>query len=141
MSIEEVEELFHNFGDVLQHVLVTSEYTAGTSAATADMDVMEVAPLFMMGMCYDPVIIKLISGHYETGEPLPDAVFDTLIASRKYMAATEMLRQLNMAAMDLALHHTYNPDATSALDVQHELAKRSVLSLASLSQRSLSLLL
>ncbi|KAF0685946.1 Aste57867_22227 [Aphanomyces stellatus] len=126
MSILEVEQLFHNFGDVLQHTLTASDYSACTSSSTAPTDVMEVVPLFLISMCYDPMTIKLISGHYETGEPLPDAVFDTLIASRKYMAATEMLRQLNMAAVDLALHHTYDPHAkaTTAFDVQHGLAKR-----------------
>ena len=58
----------------------------------------------MENWCWERDALSLISGHHETGEPLPDELFDKLTASRHYLAAMDMLRQLEFALFDFALH-------------------------------------
>jgi oligopeptidase A len=82
----------------------------------------------MENFCYDRATLRGLSGHIETGESLPDTLFDKLDAARTYRAGSDMLRQLYFAFTDLALHHDYQPgEGRSAFDVQREIAKRTTV--------------
>jgi len=54
-------------------------------------------------------VVKLISGHYQTGEPLPAAVLQGLRDSRNFQAALQMVRQLEFSLFDLLLHSDFDP--------------------------------
>ncbi|RHY28763.1 hypothetical protein DYB32_005726 [Aphanomyces invadans] len=65
-----------------------------------------------------------MSGHYATGEPLPDDLYDKIVASRKFMAATTKLALLRTSALDLELYHRYDPTSTESIfDIQHRVSK------------------
>ena len=71
---------------------------------------------------YDAVMAK----HYETGEPLPRELFDKLCEQKTFQAGMGMSRQLYLGALDMALHHSYDPanEQISIFDVQKEIASK-----------------
>mmetsp|Transcript_36055 Transcript_36055/g.57752 ORF Transcript_36055/g.57752 Transcript_36055/m.57752 type:complete len:186 (+) Transcript_36055:1744-2301(+) len=79
----------------------------------------------MENWCYDKKTLYGFAKHYETGEPLPDDLFNKLSSARTYMAGLGMLRQLNFGALDMALHSKdYDPHGSkSPLDLQSEIAR------------------
>eukprot|EP00123_Amoebidium_parasiticum_P017487 comp23870_c0_seq2/m.41831 comp23870_c0_seq2/g.41831 ORF comp23870_c0_seq2/g.41831 comp23870_c0_seq2/m.41831 type:complete len:720 (-) comp23870_c0_seq2:401-2560(-) len=104
MTFYEVQTLFHEFGHGLQHMLTNVDHcdAAGISGVEwAGLTIMQ----FMENWCYDRDTVAAISGHVDTGRPLPDDIFERLLGARTYMAGSGMLRQLQFAAVDLALHH------------------------------------
>ncbi|RHY80730.1 hypothetical protein DYB26_009711 [Aphanomyces astaci] len=71
--------------------------------------------------------MALISGHYVTGEPLPDKLFDSMIAAKQFMAATTLLQQAHFAALDLALHQqSVTPSSSSLSTVRTAVANKYV---------------
>ncbi|MBQ7190726.1 MAG: M3 family metallopeptidase [Kiritimatiellae bacterium] len=107
MRFSEVETLFHEFGHGLQHMLTTEEIPSASGLNGIEWDAVEVASQFMENWCYDRATLQGLSAHVETGEPLPDELFDKLWAAKNYRAATAMMRQLNFAAVDMDLYARY----------------------------------
>ena len=107
MRCQQVNTLFHEFGHVLQHLLTTVEEPDASGVNGIEWDAIEIASQFMENWCYDRPTLKGLSSHAETGEPLPDALFDKLVAAKNYRAATAMCRQLFFAATDMDLYARY----------------------------------
>jgi oligopeptidase A len=129
MSFREVETLFHEFGHGLQHMLTKVDFVDASGINGVEWDAVELPSQFMENWCYDRPTLLNMTAHYETGEPLPEELFDKLHAARNFQVATMMLRQLGLGMIDMELHTTFDPDgAESLLDVQRRiLAKTSVL--------------
>ena len=70
-------------------------------------------------------ILRGLTGHYETGEAMPDALMDQLLESRTFRAGSGMLRQLYFGLMDLRLHDEFEPGGErTAFDIQREVAEQ-----------------
>ncbi|KAL8007914.1 putative peptidase M3A/M3B catalytic domain, neurolysin/Thimet oligopeptidase, domain 2 [Plasmopara halstedii] len=108
MTFREVETLFHEFGHGLQHMLTQMEYADVAGINGIEWDAVEIPSQMMENFCYDKDTIAAISGHYKTGESLPNDLFEKLKASRNFMIATGMLRQLGLGALDMYLHSHYS---------------------------------
>lgn len=94
---DEVITLFHEFGHGLHHMLTRIE-TAGVSGISGvPWDAVELPSQFMENWCWEPEALAFISGHYETGEPLPKELLDKMLAAKNYQAALFILRQLSSA--------------------------------------------
>ena len=66
-----------------------------------------------------------IAKHYETGETLPDALFDKVLKARTYRAASMMMRQVHFATVDLTLHSTFDPAGDRSIyDLEREVAQK-----------------
>ncbi|XP_022092541.1 probable cytosolic oligopeptidase A isoform X2 [Acanthaster planci] len=104
MTFREVETLFHEFGHGLQHMLTTVPYAGAAGINNVEWDAVELPSQFMENWMYDARTMRAVSRHYQTGEPLPDSLFDQLVKARKYRAGSAMLRQLYFSAMDIELH-------------------------------------
>ncbi|KAG1711574.1 hypothetical protein DVH05_008823 [Phytophthora capsici] len=124
MTFREVETLFHEFGHGLQHMLTQMEYGDVAGINGIEWDAVEIPSQMMENFCYDKDTIAEISGHFKTGEPLPDELFEKLKAARNYMVATVMLRQLGFGALDMYLHSHYAPSQESLFDVQQRLLSK-----------------
>lgn len=106
---DEVTTLFHEFGHGLHHML-TRIQTAGVSGINGvPWDAVELPSQFMENWCWEPEALAFISGHYETGEPLPAALLEKMLAAKNYQAAMFILRQLEFGLFDFRLHAEYDP--------------------------------
>lgn len=106
---DEVTTLFHEFGHGI-HYMLTRIDTAGVSGINGvPWDAVELPSQFMENWCWQPEALAFISGHYQTGEPLPQAMLDKMLAAKNYQAALFILRQLEFGLFDFRLHYEYQP--------------------------------
>ncbi|CAI1110939.1 oligopeptidase A [Serratia quinivorans] len=105
----EVTTLFHEFGHGLHHMLTQID-TAGVSGISGvPWDAVELPSQFMENWCWEPEALAFISGHYQSGEPLPKEMLDKLLAAKNYQAALFILRQLEFGLFDFRMHAEYSP--------------------------------
>jgi len=116
---DEVVTLFHEFGHGLHHMLTRIKYPQVSGISGVPWDAVELPSQFNENFCYHKETLKLISGHYETGETLPDEMIDKLIAAKNFQSAMMMVRQLEFSLFDFHLHHDFNKD--NNINIQHVL--------------------
>lgn len=107
---DEVTTLFHEFGHGLHHMLTKIHYADVSGINGVPWDAVELPSQFMENWCWEREALDLISGHYETGEVLPDALYDKMIAARNFQSAMMMVRQLEFSLFDFRLHLEYDPN-------------------------------
>ncbi len=128
MSFNEMETLFHELGHGLQHMLTQVDYDAVAGISNVEWDAVELASQFMENFCYEKNILRSLTAHVDTGEPMPDALIDKIIGGRNHLAATHMLRQLYFAKTDVELYHRYEPTSEKTpFQVQREVAQATQL--------------
>jgi oligopeptidase A len=104
LTHDDVVTLFHEFGHTLHHVLTRVGYPSVSGINGVPWDAVELPSQFMENFAWQPDVVRLISGHYETGEPLPDELVERLRDSRVFQAGLQMVRQLELALFDIRLH-------------------------------------
>merc|ERR1719453_1375493 len=129
MTFSEVTTLFHETGHGLQHMLTTVPHKPAAGIEGVEWDAVELPSQFMENWCYDEATIYEtgMGKHYETGEPLPRELYEKLCAQKTFQAGMVMVRQLYFGALDMELHHRYDPTAEGApspFELQSELAKQ-----------------
>ena len=129
MTHSEVTTLFHEFGHALQHMLTTEDAGPVAGINQVDWDAVELPSQFMENWCYDKKVLKQIGKHYETNEPLPDDLYDKLVASKNFGSGMRYLRQCHFALTDLELHARYEPgvEGRSVFDAEREIAKKTTI--------------
>ncbi|MCH9643816.1 MAG: M3 family metallopeptidase [Gammaproteobacteria bacterium] len=105
---DEVVTLFHEFGHALQHMLTKIEYADVSGINGIPWDAVEVASQFLENWAWQKESLALIAKHYQTGESLPDALFEKMLQAKNFQAATMMMRQLEFALFDFKLHLLFN---------------------------------
>ncbi|MFM1895657.1 MAG: hypothetical protein RLZZ385_731 [Pseudomonadota bacterium] len=100
----EVLTLFHEFGHGLHHVLTQADELRVSGINGVAWDAVELPSQLMENWCWDPESIGLLSAHYQTGEPLPAALLERMLAARNYQAGIKMMRQLEFGLFDFRLH-------------------------------------
>ncbi len=100
----EVETLFHEFGHGIHHMLTKVDVAGVAGINGVAWDAVELPSQFLENWCWQPEALAFISGHYETGEPLPADMLERMLAARNFHSALMMLRQLEFALFDFRLH-------------------------------------
>ncbi|AOS96410.1 Oligopeptidase A [Microbulbifer aggregans] len=112
----EVTTLFHEFGHGLHHMLTRVDVGPVSGINGVAWDAVELPSQFLENWCWEPEAIAMISGHYESGEPLPEALLDKMLAAKNFQSAMFTVRQLEFALFDFQLH--CREQGASAEDVQ-----------------------
>lgn len=112
MTMNEVTTLFHEFGHALHHLLTTVPVAAASGIHNVEWDAIELPSQFMENWCTQEFVLRHLSRHVETGEPLPTGVMIQIHNARRFRAGSAMLRQLLFAAIDIELHARYAPDGS-----------------------------
>jgi oligopeptidase A len=116
LTHDEVTTLFHEFGHGLHHLLTRVEHAGASGINGVAWDAVELPSQFMENWCWEPEGLALISGHYQTGEALPQAMLDKMLAAKNFQSGLMMVRQLEFSLFDFELHATHG-DGRSVLDV------------------------
>ena len=102
-----VETIFHEFGHLLHHC--TSRVPLPSrSGMQVPWDWVEVPSQIMENWTWERDALPIFSGHYETGEPLPEELYRRMLAARRFMGGQAQMRQLGFATLDLRLHREYD---------------------------------
>ncbi|QOJ32908.1 MAG: M3 family metallopeptidase [Gammaproteobacteria bacterium] len=109
LSHDEVLTLFHEMGHALHHLLTRVDYPSIAGIHGVPWDAVELPSQFMEGFAWEPEILAMVSGHHESGLPLPDGLVERLRQSRVFQGAMHMLRQLEFSLFDLRIHAEYAP--------------------------------
>ncbi|SEA96293.1 oligopeptidase A [Alkalimonas amylolytica] len=107
---DEVVTLFHEFGHGLHHMLTQVDAAAVAGINGVAWDAVELPSQFLENWCWQPEALQLISGHYETGEALPQEMLAKMLAAKNFQSAMFLVRQLEFALFDFRLHAEYQPE-------------------------------
>ena len=110
LSHDDVTTLFHEFGHGLQHMLTKIDYLGVSGINGVEWDAVELPSQFMENWCWEQEALALISGHYQTGEPLPDTLFNKMLAAKNFQAGMMTVRQLEFSLFDFRIHKDYDPE-------------------------------
>ncbi len=128
MTFREVETLFHEFGHGLQHMLTAVDYPGAAGINNVEWDAVELPSQFMENWCYDRDTLFGMARHYQTGEPLPEADYQKLLAARHFMTGNAILRQVNFGSIDIALHADYRPGGEETVwEVRDRIAEKATV--------------
>lgn len=101
---DEVVTLFHEFGHGIHHMLTKVDVAGVSGINGVAWDAVELPSQFLENWCWQEQALAIISGHYQTGEPLPKALLDKMLAARNYQSAMQMVRQIEFSLFDMAIH-------------------------------------
>jgi oligopeptidase A len=104
---DEVTTLFHEFGHGLQHMLTIIDYPEVSGINGVEWDAVELPSQFMENWCWEKEALDMFARHYESGECMPDTLFERMNATRHFQTAMQMLRQIEFAMFDMRMHRDH----------------------------------
>jgi len=126
MTFRDVETLFHEFGHGLQHMLTTVDFSGAAGINNVEWDAVELPSQFMENWCYHRETLLTLARHYETGEPLPEELYQKIVAARTFMTGNAILRQVRFGWTDIELHYRYRAKGDESIwDVSRRIAAQS----------------
>ena len=110
LTHDDVITLFHEFGHGLHHMLTQVDELAVSGIAGVEWDAVELPSQFMENFCWEWAVLSRLTAHVDTGDALPRALFDRMLAARNFQSGLQTLRQVEFALFDMRIHT--EPDAS-----------------------------
>jgi oligopeptidase A len=127
---DEVLTLFHEFGHGLHHLLTRVEELGVSGIAGVEWDAVELPSQFMENFCWEWNVLKEMTAHVDTGDPLPHALYDKMVAAKNFQSGMQMLRQVEFSLFDMRLHCAFSPNSgASAQQLLDEVRRRVAVTL------------
>jgi oligopeptidase A len=111
LTHDDVITLFHESGHGLHHMLTQVDERDVSGISGVEWDAVELPSQFMENFCWEWGVLKHMTAHVNTGEPLPRELFDKMLAARNFQSGLATLRQIEFALFDMLLHTTHDPRA------------------------------
>src|SRR5690606_17761750 len=115
---DEVITLFHEFGHGLHHLLSRVEDLAVSGINGVEWDAVELPSQFMENFCWEWELLSDMTWHIDSGERIPHALFEKMLAAKNFQSGLQMLRQLEFALFDMHLHADFDPQGTKTVQQQ-----------------------
>ena len=109
LTHDDVTTLFHEFGHGLHHMLTQVDERDVSGISGVEWDAVELPSQFMENFCWEWEVLRHMTAHVDTGEPLPRALFDKMVAAKNYQSGLQTLRQIEFALFDMLLHSAHDP--------------------------------
>ena len=106
---DEVTTLFHEFGHGLHHMLTQVDEISVSGISGVEWDAVELPSQFMENFCWEWEVLQHMTAHVKTGEPLPRALYDKMLAAKNFQSGMQTLRQVEFSLVDMHLHYDYDP--------------------------------
>ena len=119
LTHDDVITLFHEFGHGLHHMLTQVNERDVSGISGVEWDAVELPSQFMENFCWEWPVLRHMTAHVETGEPLPRALFDKMLAAKNFQSGLQTLRQIEFALFDMRLHAEHDP-ALDFMPLLHE---------------------
>ena len=118
---DEVITMFHEFGHGLHHMLTQVEHYGVSGIKGVEWDAVELPSQFMENFCWEWDVLKHMTAHVESGEALPRALYDKMVAAKNFQAGMQTVRQIEFSLFDMHLHGDFDPDGSKTpLDLIEE---------------------
>ena len=111
LTHDDVITLFHECGHGLHHMLTQVNERDVSGISGVEWDAVELPSQFMENFCWEWSVLRHMTAHVDTGEPLPRALFDKLLAAKNFQSGLQTLRQIEFSLLDMRLHT--EPDRSS----------------------------
>ena len=109
LTHDDVITLFHEFGHGLHHLLTQVNERDVSGISGVEWDAVELPSQFMENFCWEWSVLRHMTAHVETGEPLPRALFDKMLAAKNFQSGLQTLRQIEFSLFDMLLHSQHDP--------------------------------
>ena len=109
LTHDDVTTLFHEFGHGLHHLLTQVNERDVSGISGVEWDAVELPSQFMENFCWEYPVLSRMTAHVDSGEPLPRALFERMLAARNFQSGLQTLRQIEFALFDMLLHSTHTP--------------------------------
>ena len=120
---DEVLTLFHEFGHGLHHLLTRVDDLGVSGINGVEWDAVELPSQFMENFCWEWDVLREMTRHVDTGQPLPRALFDKMLAAKNFQSGLAMLRQIEFAVFDMRLHYDFDGNVLDLLnEVRQQIA-------------------
>ena len=109
---DEVLTLFHEFGHGLHHMLTRVDYVGVSGIHGVEWDAVELPSQFMENFCWEWDVLRHMTAHVDSGEPLPRALYDKMLAAKNFQSGMQTVRQLEFSLFDMHLHYDFDVDGS-----------------------------
>ena len=122
---DDVITLFHESGHGLHHLLTQVSALGVSGINGVEWDAVELPSQFMENFCWEWEVLEKMTAHAETGEALPRALYEKILAAKNFQNGYMTLRQIVMSLTDWRLHagfDTKNAQGQAVLELSREIA-------------------
>jgi oligopeptidase A len=109
LTHDDVLTLFHEFGHGLHHMLTEVDFAGVAGISGVEWDAVELPSQFKENIAWKREGLDLVARHWQTGERLPDALFERMQAARNFQSGLFLVRQLEFGLFDFRLHREFDP--------------------------------